>query len=302
MEWDGSVNAVPFSIIRLKTLEDIAAEEAAAKEWEALLAAGKVGDITLGTVGSSLDSVVQKAIVDFNFANPYSRILIRQYGDVYGNDFSEGLSQLNNDIITGNCPDILLLPQDLSFGAYAVQGVFADIYPYLQADETFDMADYRENVFQAYEVSEKLYALPIAFTVDGMYGKAPDLGGQTKWNMDEFIAFADRFPGSLIFENPAKTAVLDICLKANGGNMVDWASKDAGFDRDLLVKILAFANRFVDAESIPGESDFANRLSDGDIRLMPWFANVNTQMQSEIFGGSAVSYIGFPSEKGNGIF
>ena len=295
----GEVWSRSYRIIRHKSAEDIAAAEEMAKEWEVLLTGGKVGDITLGVVGMTIDPAISKAIEDFNTENPYSRILVKQYGVLYGDDQSEGLFQLNNDIISGKCPDILLLHQDISYGAYVVQGVFRDLNPFLEADDTFDMADYRENIIRAYEIGDGLYGIPVSFGVLTLYGKAADTSGIEKWNMDEFIAFADRFPESRIFRFPTKTDVLNICLKANGGNLVNWASKDPEFNRDMLIKILEFSNRFVDAEKYEIESMVTDRASEGDIRLMEGGAILSRQVEMEIFGGP-VNHIGYPSETGNG--
>ena len=295
----GSLNAVPFSIIRLQTEEDVATANANALEWEALLATGKVGDIVLGTVGRSLSPGISKAIDNFNYENPHSRVLVKQYGVTYGDDHSVGLIQLNNDIISGKCPDILLLHQDLSLGAYITKGVFSDLYSFIESDEAFNMTDYRENIFKAYEFSDSLYGIPLAFYVETMYAKASELSGKTKWTFDEFVAFAERFPSSLIFEKPTKTAVLDICLKANGKNIVDWASSDIGFDRALLIKMLDFSNRYVDADKYFEERSLLNRVNDGDIHLMTGIATTSPQIEAEIFG-EPISQIGFPSENGNG--
>ncbi|MCL2050186.1 MAG: extracellular solute-binding protein [Lachnospiraceae bacterium] len=294
----GYPKAVRYSIIRPKNAEDIAKEEAQRREWEALKATGEYGSITLGIVGS-ISLAINEAVREFNARNPYSLIEIKQYGESYSSDHSGGLSQLSNDIIVGKGPDILLLPQDLSFGAYVIQGAFKDLYPYLLADEDFDMANYRENVFRAYEMEGGLYGIPLSFYVEALYGRASELEGKNSWNIDEFIDFADRFPDSLIFQHPTKTAVLDICLKANGKNMVDWSSIDPKFDRELLVKILEFANRFIDADRYSDERMVSERISGGDIHLMAGYASPNTQYEMEIFG-NRISHIGYPSENTSG--
>jgi ABC-type glycerol-3-phosphate transport system substrate-binding protein len=295
----GQALPIPYFVIRKETAADIALAEQRALEWEDILTSDKVGDITLGVIGRAIDLAIGKAIDEFNQTHPYSQISIKQYGSLYGDDQSEGLSQLNNDIIRGNSPDILLLHQDISYGAYVKQGLFQDLYPYLEADEGFDMGEYRENIIKAYDVGGGLYGFPIAFTVEFLYGHAADLTGINSWNMDEFIAFADRFPESRIFRFPTKTDVLDICLKANGGNMVDWVN-DTGLDMELLVKKLEFANRFVNADSFVIDQTVTERAMMGDVRLMSGYAMPSTQSEMEILGGRAISHVGFPSENGNG--
>jgi ABC-type glycerol-3-phosphate transport system substrate-binding protein len=295
-EWGPEVT---YSIVRPKTAADITAEEAAAQEFANTVSAGGVGGITVGAVGRDLGQAVSQAIDDFNESHPYSPISVKQYGVLYGDDQSEGLTQLNNDIIRGDCPDILLLPSELSFGAYVTQGVFRDLSPYLQNDENIAMSDYRENVFRAYEVGGGLYGVPIAYYVDTVYGKASELAGIEGFDMDGLIAFADRFPDSRIFHRPTKTAVLDLCLRANGGNIVDWASAGGDFDRGMMIKMLEFANRFIDEDKYAEERMLTARINAGDIHLMAGAATTIIQMQTEVFGGP-VSAVGYPCENGGG--
>lgn len=293
---DHSVPAY-YSTIRLKTDAEIAHEEEMIKEWEAILLSGKIGDITVGTIG--MHGGINHTVNSFNRAHPYSQITLKEYVNPFSNDISEGLRHLNNDIIRGVCPDVLFLHRDLSYGLYAAKGVFLDLNPFLEADETFDMADYRENIIRAYEIGGRLYAVPIQFFIETMYGKTSELGDMKSWNMDELIAFTDRFPDSMIFRFPFKTDVLDICLKANGENMVDWGSDDIGFDRDLLIKILEFSNRFTDPENYFDDRLVLDRVSVGDIRLMEGFATPMLQHQIEVFR-EPINRIGYPSETGDG--
>ena len=292
-----------YRIIRRQTAEDIAAAEALARQWEELKAGGRVGDITIAAVGY-IDREIIKLIQEFNSAHPYSRIELKRYGATIGDDHSEGLAQLNLEIITGRGPDMLLLPQDLSYGAYATMGLFHDLYPFLEADVGFDMTDYRENIIRAYEIGGKLYGIPISFGIEMLYARSGELDGLTSWNMNQFVAFADRFPGSSVFQHPTKTEVLDICLRANGGNLVDWASNEISFNRDLVKKILEFAGRFADTDEYflwPGIIDeYMERISDGDIHLVRGNAAVaSRQFYEELFQGP-VTPIGYPSESGNG--
>ncbi|MDR0221286.1 MAG: extracellular solute-binding protein [Lachnospiraceae bacterium] len=290
---------VSYYLIRRETATDGAAAEAQAEEWAERLAAGKVGDISLGAVGRSVDQAVSQAIDDFNHAHPYSKVTVKQYGTLYGDDQSEGLEKLNYDIIRGNCPDILLLPQDLSYGAYVAQGLFVDLYPYLQNDENINLADYHENVLRAYEVGGRLYGLPLSYGIETLYGRTAELAGVTAWDLDGLIAFADRFPDSQIFRYPTKTAVLDLCLRANGGNVVDWKSSGVGFDRRMMVKMLEFANRFADAERLGENRSFTERVEDGDVHLLAGYALPSLQEQTVILGAPATP-VGYPSESGAG--
>ena len=131
-----------------------------------------------------------------------------------------------------------------------------------------------------------------------MYGKASHLEGRTSWNLAEFIEFCEQFPDSMIFHHPTKTAVLDVLLKANGGNMVNWSNGD--FDREMLFTMLEFAGRFVDTERHSDERMVMERIEAGDIHLMTGYASPGQQYEMAIFG-EPIRQIGFPDETGNGL-
>ena len=289
---------VAYKIVRPQGDADMVAAEASAAAWEELVAGGGVGDVTIGVVGWS-GTVLDAALDAFHQDNPHVTVSVKQYGSPYGDDHSEGLLALNMDIISGNSPDLLLMHQGLSYGAYGAAGLLMDLYPFLAADADFDMADYRENIIRAYEMGGKLYGIPLSFSIETLYGKAADLGGMEQWDFDEFVAFCERFPDSLIFQRPTQEAVLDICLMANGDGLVDWESVGDGFDRELVEKILEFSGRFIAADRYADERMIMERVNAGDIHLMRGAAGPSTQFEMEIFGGP-ISHIGFPSENSNG--
>lgn len=306
-----------FSLIRPMTAEDIAAIEAA-KEERARLRAEEIakiltenpdaiipegiGNITLGAAGGYLDTTFKDAIFAFNLRNPDSRIEVKEYGNHYfgRDDYDDGFFDLNFDIISGNSPDILLIPNYMALGLYAHKGILQDLNPYFQSDLDLDIADYQENIIKAHEIDEKLYAMPSSFIILAMAGRAADLEGKKEWNFDEFVSFVDRFPESSIFEQPTKSSVFNICLTANGENLIDWSDEGSGFDREFFIKILEFVKRFADDDNYADERMLNERIFDGDIRLMNYYSSVaGTQRFLEMFG-EPVSYIGLPSEQGSG--
>ena len=306
-----------FSLIRQMTAAEIAAAAEAKAERERLRAEEQaralenaddsqfipsgVGSITIGNAYYEMSRGIKQAIVDFNQENPDSRIEVVEY--MSGNDeaaYEAALNRLSADIATGNAPDVLVLPPEADFWTYAQKGALQDIYPYLAYEASFDWADYQENIIKAYETDGQLFGLPVAFRIEALVGRQSDLGEMKEWNLDEFIAFADRFPESGMFYQPVKTAVLDMMLRANGENLVDWASDGTGFDRAFLIKMLAFANRFTDDDKYVLDRVAYDRISDGDIRIFPGGISVAGVQGDLAMFGEPVSYVGYPSEQGSG--
>ena len=291
-----------MALLRPSNAEELA--DIARHYSEALAAlAENEGDISLGVAGRMLDSALRVAIMDFNKENPASQISVEEYG--IGED---ALFRLDADIVSGRAPDILLLPPELSYGRYARQEAFLDLLPLLDAAAGFDWADYQENAIRAYEQDGKLHGMPTGYWVEALAGRKADLGGTREWDMDGLIAFADQYPGSSLFyliANTQKSTVLELLLKANGEHVIDWTDAGGGFDRDLFIKMLEFADRFplgsADLWEYTYDRSVQERINDGDIRLMT-VAGFPTGLQnaSLLFGGP-VSYAAYPSEQGSGF-
>ncbi len=255
--------------------------------------------LTLGGVSMFIESPVRKAVTNFNKTNPDYRIEIKEYGT---EDVIAGLDQLNADIISSNCPDILVLPLMCSLELYARKGVLTDLYPYIDADTNCKRSDFQENIVTAYETEGKLYAIPISYDIYTLLGKSSLLGDRNTWTLEEMIAFADNCPkDSGIFRDDSKSGALSICLKANGDQLVNWKSDENTFNRELFIKMLQFANRFVADDKYTYNDSLSERIQEGQMQLLD--TNISSvsspQLECALFG-EQVTYVGYPSEKGSG--
>lgn len=290
-------------IIREQTEAEQQQAEEAARQQESLPPEGGIGNVTLGMVGSVYGGLKQ-AIVDFNQANPGSRIEVIEYGAQVNSqeEYDESVSRLNADIAAGNGPDIMIIPPQFPLELYAGKGVLVDLKPYFTADSSLRREDYVENILTAYESDGQLFGMPVGFYVECLTGKAADLGDRTEWNLDELIAFTDTFAGrSRVFYQPTKAEVMKLCLKANGDYLIDWSAETGGFRRETFLKILEFANRFIDDEQYQNDKMLDQRLMDGEVQLMSGGLSPTSVQIDQAMFGEPVSQIGYPSENGSGF-
>lgn len=267
----------------------------AAKGQTPEVSLGDTGDIVLGITGR-LDATIKEAIVTFNQSHPDGRIEVKEYGT---EDYEAGITQLNADIVSGNCPDVLILPsQLLSKDLYGTLGILEDLNPYIDADSSLKRTDYQENIMEAYETGEKLYCLPITFSIDTVMGRTSSLNGRTNWNLDEMIAYTDEVgQDNNLFLNPTKSAVLDLCMKANSDSIVNWTDAEGSFQRDLFIKMLEFSNRFMPDEQFTDDM-LAQRFMSQEIFLIPGGVSPLTNQYDRL--GEPTTFIGYPSENGSG--
>ncbi len=252
--------------------------------------------LIFGGMSTAIDNSLKKTIIQYSKSNPDYRIEIKEYGE---GDYEAGNTLLNADIISGKCPDILLLPVRFSMDLYARKGILENLYPYMDEDETCRRSDFQENILGAYEVDGGLYGIPLNYRILTVAGSKALLGDRGSWNLDEMIMFAEDFmwQGG-VFEEPSQVRVMELCLMANGDCLVDWAAGEDGFRRDLFIQMLNFADQF---DHYPYDNDLAGRIQEEDMQLLP--INIQSvgdyQANCALFG-ERVSFPGYPSENGNG--
>ena len=75
-----------------------------------------------------LDSDVRKRLIEFNKTSTKYRITVKDYSSYSTiDDYMAGYTQLNNDIIAGNMPDILMVNNNIPVDNYIAKGLLADI-------------------------------------------------------------------------------------------------------------------------------------------------------------------------------
>ncbi|MCI8542239.1 extracellular solute-binding protein [Acetatifactor aquisgranensis] len=261
--------------------------------------------IVIGSLNGGSD--IQSAAVKFNKSSDKYHISIRGYLDYNswdGNDYeayvADGLSRMNNDITSNNCPDILDL-SGLNIKQLAAKGVFEDLGGYLDKSDKLSREDFLENVLEAYTINGKLISIPYSFQIQTVVGKGSDVGTDMGWSIDELIAYADAHPDAQLFDYVNKNQIMMYLMVYNADSFIDWSTGECSFDTDEFKSILNFVNRFPD-EVQWDEEDMStpNKIQKGNVLL--YEANIydfqQIQLCNEIFQGDA-SYIGYPTMDGS---
>lgn len=199
--------------------------------------------LILATYGS--DTNRTQAVIAFNQSNEKYRITIKDYSQYATNEeWYAGITQLNNDIISGKIPDIISCSDQLPIVNYVNKGLLVDFYELMESDESIDRADYCENVFKAYEVGGKLYELPTSFYIWTVYGKQSIFGDKTSLTWDELDAYLAQYEGSSVFSEMTKADVLSNSLRFSYSQLVDEETGECHFNSDMFKSILEFANTY----------------------------------------------------------
>jgi len=254
----------------------------------------------------------KKDVVDFNRGNPEYYIDVT----VYANEYSEDpLTRLNNDIIAGKIPDVILLHPYMPIDSYISKGFLANLYEFMDNDGTVNRTDYLEGVLKAYETNGGLYELAPCFSVNTLVGKSSLVGGKAGWTVDEFTRFADENPGKYIVGDSYHVSIsrteffsdiTDLCSE----NYIDREKGTCSFDSADFIGLMEFANRFpqeIDIEQMEANSnnywtDYYEACRGGEMLLCKYSLGNFESMRilEKVNYVSSVTFKGYPGAKGNG--
>ncbi len=221
-------------------------------------------DKTIVTLGCfNINYVVRNSIARFNKTNDKYVIYVNSYADKNDTSNEEAaMTKFNNEILTGNIPDILLVDPAMPYDSYVAKGLFTDLYPLIDADPDISRDDLMPNVLSAYEKDGKLMSIAPVFNLytnatSGKYvdengfltlskskeitealGDAKIGGVLTKAeflkNAMYFSDFIDFGTGKCDFDNPAFISILEESNKHPLDNESDWMSDPDSREENMM--------------------------------------------------------------------
>ncbi len=265
--------------------------------------------LTLG--GFSINSDVREDVVEFNRSNPEYKIILKDYSqDMFkdGNtDYMQALkdvtARMNNDITSGNMPDILVGSNQLDLANYAAKGLFADISQMLADDEELDEANYMPNVIEAYKVDGKLYYIIPRFYVETFLTHADVVGKRDSLTIAELQQLMQERKDSIVFEYINQEQFMSLLMLYNGSDFVDPASGTCNFNSPEFISLLEFAKTLPKEINYEegGQEDYYSRYVSGRYLTCQYsissFNNMSYTLNG-MFDGKA-NYTGFPNLNGS---
>ena len=257
-----------------------------------------------------LDYNVRSRVIEFNKSNPLYRITIKDYSTYSTmDDYMAGYTQLNNDIISNQVPDILLVDSDMDVNNYINKGVLADLNEMIANDEELKDVELLSNVVDAFSVDDKMYTLVPGFSIKSLMGKTSNLEGRTSWTMEEFMEFAESLPEGTTPFTPEMVRDSFIWQVMNflGSDFVDPVTGKCSFDSQEFINILEYTKTL--PKEIPEDywmdidwNEYDAMYRNDKVMLMEVNMSNIRDLKYQIKGymGDDVTFIGFPTAEGNG--
>ena len=200
-----------------------------------------------------VNSDVRQRVVDFNKSSDQYRIVLREYQSyATTEDYNAGYTQLNNDIISGNMPDILVVDANTPVENYISKGLIADVGSLIESDEELSQTEFMQNVFEAYSIEGKLYQVIPYFNVMTLAGKKSIVGDRTSWTMAEFEELEASLPeGTAMIGELTRSSFMNMMMQYCGTDFVDVSTGKCNFDSQNFIDILEFANEL--PENLPDD-------------------------------------------------
>ena len=258
---------------------------------------------------------VKKRVIEFNQTSEEYRIVTKEY-NVYNTyeDYTAGMTKLNNDLISGNMPDILINNEynPLPIETYISKGWIADVNKLIEKDEELSQVEFMQNVFDAYSVDGKLYYVVPNFEVYTMAAKASLVGDRTGWTMEDMKqVLAGMGEEAKAFGDTTRESFMYMVMRYCGNQFVDVSTGKCNFNSEDFISMMEFAMTL--PEEINYDDDYWNNY-DWAAEESQYRENRTLMMAVNMYNfsdiattingyfGEDISFVGFPTESGNGAY
>ncbi len=259
--------------------------------------------------GLYVGSDIKSKIIEFNKASDRYRITVKDYSVYNTNeDWMAGQTRLNSDITSGQMPDIMLLNDMSSYGNYVSKGLLADIGKLLEADEELSGLEYLQNVWDAYSVNGKLYAVIPSFYVRTMVAKKSLVGEPQSWTMADVEAVLATMPeGAKAYGDMMRDTYIYYMMSYAGHDFIDLETGKCNFNSQSFIDMLEYA------KTLPTEypedywenydySLYQSQYRENRALLYDLYISNIRDCKYQIKGyiGEEISFVGFPTSDSNG--
>ncbi len=249
------------------------------------------------------DSDLMNAATKFNKANDQYRVTVKSYIDNSAewteNTYSDAITAMNNDIISGKGPDLFDM-SGLNEQQLVGKGALEDLTPYLESSSKFKRSDFFEGILDAYTINGVQYAIPKSFSLETVVGFGKDLGGKEGWTLAEIVDYGKKNPGKKLFHSMTKEYAMYFCMMNNQNAFIDWSKGECNFNSPEFENLLEFVNQYPSAEDYEyDETSDAVAIERGEVLLTSAYLYnfQEIQMYNYMFQNDA-AYIGYPTTDG----
>lgn len=259
--------------------------------------------ITLGC--QYLGGDVKARVIEFNKTNNQYRIAVKAYGET--GDYEQAITNMNNDIISGKMPDIVMIETNQDISGWVNKGLLADIRELIAADPELSKQEYLENVWEAFSVNDKLYLVVPNFSIQTYVAKKSLVGDRAGWTMSEFQQFMKTMdPEMKPFGDMVRDSFMYYVMNYCGSDFVDVNTGTCNFMSEEFIAMLEYAKTLPTEYADDYWDDYDYMQYESQYRenrtlLMNLYISRIQDINYNINGylGEEATFVGFPGIEGN---
>lgn len=270
---------------------------------------GMFGSGPLPDLGDHLSAPTDIAVEYVNYA--------KDVGEDY--DGEKAFMQAKQAILSGDPPDIIALSPEFMLRLYKL-GALADLYELMEEYDGLKPDEFLPNVLEGFELNGELPAMAEAYTIRTYFAKTKFVGKEYEnWTPEEAMSFYESMPEGMSFmeENGGEATLMDYMLNMSYTDYASPFSDTCDFRGGGFTKILDFCvdnpfetgrfgsildmseselSVYVKEQSLAGVND-KYLIYPIDI----WGFNIHIATNTYFYtGGDDVTFVGYPTENGQG--
>ena len=270
---------------------------------------------TILTLGAEyLDDSIRNAVIAYNRKSNDYRITMVNYGQYNTeDDYTKSAEQLDRDVISGNCPDLIFLSTGHE-ARYISKGALADMSALMEKDSSISTDDLVSSALIPYTSEGKLYGMPYALSMQTLIASAKLVGDRDSWTLSDLSQIIDGLDeGTQIMTYTSQNDFLNIMVSQNMSQFVDFGAATCNFDSDDFKQLLSVAaklptqdqlNQAMDSDTMASSGDEYSMLQSGDLLMTTTYVSGDSYSLKELYGvytrDHGMVRIGYPLSSGNG--
>ena len=197
--------------------------------------------------GIDFDASLLSAVTVFNQASDETVVTLRDYGDHSGVLSNDTLTRVYKDVVTGDIPDMYIMPSSSGWpmDALLAQGVFADLYPFLDDDPAISRDDFFSTLLETVQQDDALFYFPISYALKGIWG-LPEYGdgnsNSNRFPIDRIPELRRLYPeNDMLFGGLSSMELINMELSQNWDLYVNWETRECDFTSERFQDVLEAA-------------------------------------------------------------
>lgn len=263
----------------------------------------KKEEIHLGAF--SIASGLREQVIRFNKSNDKYKIIIDEYMSDDEDEYEEALKRFEKVLNSSDCPDIIDL-SSISINEYVEKGVLESLEAFLENDDEIKEEIFVQSVLNKFKVDDKIYTIPIDFTIRALSGAKNKLGEGCSWSVKEFVDYAESLPeGTQITPDFTADELLWTILFYSMDEYVNLDTKECNFNSEEFIELLRYCGNFEKMEDYEYDEETYdelylirnNKIVLRDFRL----ENIYAYLEEKAVFGEEITIKGYPTRENNGI-